>query len=135
MITAVDSSVLFDVLTDDLKHGARSLAALRQARQLGRLVVCPVVWAEVRSFFSEPATMGKAFAAAGISFDPFDQECSDLAGQAWAGYRRQGGPRTRIMSDFLIGAHAQTRGARLLAGNRGFFRSHFRSLEVIDPSA
>lgn len=131
MVTAVDSSILLDVLTDDPRHRASSLAALRDARQVGTLLVCPVAWAEVRAFFVDPVVMHGAFADAGLTFDPFDRECADVAGAMWREYRSQGGKRTRLVADFLIGAHAAVRGGRLLTRDRGFYRRYFTDLELL----
>jgi hypothetical protein len=134
MITAVDSSVLLDVLTDDPRQRRASFAALRAARERGALVACPAVWAEVASFFAAPGEMASALSAAGIEFDPFDREASELAGRLWRGYRESGGQRTRLIADFLIGAHALTSSGRLLTRDRGFYRRYFHDLEVITPS-
>jgi hypothetical protein len=134
VITAVDSSVLLDVLTDAPTRAAASLEALRRALRSGPIVACPVVWAEVRAFFADVGRMNEAFASAGIAFDAFDEDSSNLAGAIWQLYRRQGGRRTRLVADFLIGAHAQVRAARLLTRDRGFFRRYFRELEVMEPA-
>jgi predicted nucleic acid-binding protein len=67
----------------------------------------------------------------GISFDPFDQMCADIAGQLWREYRRRGGSRERIVPDFLIGAHAQVRGGRLLTRDRGFYKQWFGDLQLL----
>ena len=56
------------------------------------------------------------------------------AGASWREYRRRGGARARIVPDFLIGAHAGYRADRLLTRDRGFYRSHFPGLKIIDPS-
>ena len=48
MTTAVDTSVLLDLLTDDATHGPASVAALRTARAEGRLIACECVLAELR---------------------------------------------------------------------------------------
>jgi len=135
MITAVDTSVLLDVLLDDAKYRAASLQALRSCRSAGALMVCPVVWAEVRATLQEPSAIGQLFGAAGIAFDPFDEACADAAGDIWRTYKRQGGTRTHLIPDFLIGAHAMVRNARLLARDRGFFRGYFKKLSVLEPGA
>lgn len=131
MVTAVDSSVLFDVLGADPRFGPGSRQALRAALNRGALVVCPIVWAEVRARFPDHESMERAMADAGLQFDPFDEACSDLAGRLWGEYRRAGGSRERLAADFLIGAHAQLRGGRLLSRDRGFYRRYFAQLEIL----
>ena len=135
MVTAVDSSVLLDVLTNDPEHARSSLAGLREARRTGaQLFACPVVWAEVRGFFDDSARMQRVLDDAEIRFDPFDRDCAELAGERWQQYRRGGGSRTRLVADFLIGAHAVIRGGRLLTRDRGFFRRYFAGLAILAPS-
>lgn len=134
MITAVDSSVLLDVILDDPDFKTASLEALKECRAAGALIACPVVWAEVRAALLKPGQIGALLSAAGISFDPFDEVCAELAGDLWREYRHRGGRREHLIPDFLVGAHAQTRGARLLARDRGFFRRYFRRLQILDPT-
>jgi hypothetical protein len=56
------------------------------------------------------------------------------AGSAWRAYRERGGRTTRLVADFLIGAHALSQADRLLTRDRGFYRSYFGRLPVLDPS-
>lgn len=134
MITALDTSVLLDVLLDDPRHRASSLEALRSAHAAGALIVCPVVWAETLGAVQRPASLAEAFRQIDIAFDPFDQAAADLACDLWRAYRRRGGTRTRLIPDFLVGAHAQLRAGRILSRDRGFLRRYFKALVVIDPS-
>jgi hypothetical protein len=135
VITAVDSSVLIDILSNDATFGQSSIAAIRESAALGSLIVCPVVWAEIRGRFDDTPRMENALSEAGIVFDPFDRDCANLAGRYWRDYRSRGGTRTRIIADFFIGAHAQIRGGRLLTRDRGFYRRYFSDLEVFgDPA-
>jgi predicted nucleic acid-binding protein len=58
------------------------------------------------------------------------KEVTFLAGGKWAMYRQLGGKRERIITDFLIGAHATLRAERFLTRDRGFYRSYFSSLHI-----
>jgi predicted nucleic acid-binding protein len=47
MVTAVDTSVLLDVLLNDTQHAPASMTALRRAAVEGSLILCEIVLAEV----------------------------------------------------------------------------------------
>lgn len=134
MITALDSSVLLDVFGADPVHGARSQQAVRSAIAQGRLVACEVVWAEVGGFFASPADAREAMERLGVDFSATTLETAWEASKAWRTYRQQGGKRTRVAADFLIGAHALSQADRLLTRDRGFYRSYFKRLSILDPT-
>ena len=137
MRTAVDSSVLLDVLAGDPDFGLASREALRRAYDAGALIACDVVWGEVRAHFPEETAFAEALATLGVVYEPLRQEAAALAGERWRQYclaiRRQR-ERDRLVADFLIGAHAQLQAEALLSRDRGFFRGHFEGLRLIDPT-
>lgn len=134
MITAIDSSVLIDILSGDRVFGPRSRAAVMDANGRGGLVACDVVWAEVAGWAPSGDEAVHSLDRMGIQFAPSTRQTSLAAGRSLARYRRAGGTRERILPDFLIGAHAMLQADRLLTRDRGFYRRHFEDLLVIDPS-
>jgi hypothetical protein len=138
MKTAVDTSVLLDVLTADPAFGEASRQALRRAFDTGALVACDVVWAEVRANFPTDDVFARTMDALGVRFDPVGEAAAQLAGRMWRESRRtsraKAAGRDRVVADFLVGAHALRQGAALLARDRGYYRGCFSGLRVIDPS-
>ena len=55
------------------------------------------------------------------------------AGKAFAEYKRRGGPKLYLLSDFLIGAQAEVERAPLVTNNVREFASYFPSVELITP--
>lgn len=133
MITAVDTSVLLDVLSGDAHHGPRSAAALRQASAEGALIASAVVWAEAAGAYDDARVVFERLDRLGLGLVTDDREVAIAAGRVYRAYRRSGGTRRRILPDFLIGAHAQTHADRLLTRDRGFYRSHFAKLTILQP--
>lgn len=133
MITAIDTNVLLDVFANDPHFMERSRAALRSCIAEGSVVACEVVWVEVATFFPSRTAAVSAMDRIGMEFDPLARDTALVASEAWREYRRRGGRRTRLVADFLIGAHALSQTDRLLTRDRGFYRAYFKRLKVLDP--
>ncbi len=134
MITAVDTNVLLDVFTNDSTFGARSLSILRACLAEGPLIACEVVWAEVVAAFETSDAADQALNAIPVACEPLARAAATRAGAALREYRRAGGPRERVIADFLVGAHAVEQADRLLTRDRGFHRMAFAGLVIVDPS-
>lgn len=134
MITAVDTNILLDILVPNQEFCDTSVQALEDAANSGSLVICDLVYAELCIHFSTQRECDHFLDESEIRVEHLSREAHFLASRAWRAYRQQGGPKTRILADFLIGAHAQTTAAQLLSRDRGFYRKLFTSLRVMDPS-
>jgi predicted nucleic acid-binding protein len=132
MISALDSSIILDVLTADPQFSDRSEALLRRASTEGKLVMGECVLAEITPVFKDEKALKEFLADWQIEFVPSSQESAVLAGRCFSRYLSRGGRAGRIVADFLIGAHAAFHADRLLARDRGYLRDYFSKLTVLD---
>jgi predicted nucleic acid-binding protein len=133
MLTAVDSSVLLDVLTNSAANADSSEQALRKVAGEGGLIICECVLAEIRPAF---ATFGQVDEFLGdweLRFVPSSRESALLAGEIFAAHVRRVRRKRGLIADFLIGAHATVHADRLLARDRGYLRDYFSSLKLLVP--
>jgi predicted nucleic acid-binding protein len=132
MVTAVDSSVLLDVVTDDPRWADASEAALRRADREGGLVIGECVLAEITPAIGADR-LGEFLRDWNLRFEPSTEASARLAGRHFATYLARGGKGGRIAPDFLIAAHAQVHADRLLVRDRGYLRDYFRQLRIWLP--
>jgi predicted nucleic acid-binding protein len=133
MITAVDTNILIDVFSNDGQYGSSSAKALRDCIHAGALVFCEIVLAETATVFEEKEALDHALKILPISFSSMTEESSLYAAEIWRSYRNAGGQKKRMVADFLIAAHATCQCDRLLSRDRGFYKVHFKELELIEP--
>ncbi len=125
--------MLIDVLARDPVWSRWSSLRIAEARASGDFVAGHVVVAELASQAESAEALDEIVAGLGIKIVPLDSRAAYLAGQAFREYRRQGGARTSILADFLIGAHALTLGAAMLTRDPRRFQVYFPSLPLITP--
>lgn len=132
MKTAVDSSVLFDIVKG-APGAAAAQAALEAALTQGSACVCAVVVAELGRYFVSEQDLRDFLTDCQIDHDSMSMESALDAARIMRGYARNKGPRERVAPDFLIGAHAAKQADALLTTDAGFFRNYFAALKVIVP--
>lgn len=130
MITAVDSSVILDVLTEDTRFADASEEHLRKAALDGKLIVCECVLAEIYPAIGDKVKFDNLLADWQLEFVPSSYRSACLAGENFGRYLKRGGKAKCIAADFLIGAHAVVHADRLLARDRGYLRDYFKELNV-----
>jgi predicted nucleic acid-binding protein len=131
MISALDSSIILDVLTANPQFFENSEALLRRAIAEGKLVIGECVLAEIAPVFNDEKDLRKFLTEWRIDFVPSSLDSAILAGINFARYLSRGGRTGRIVADFLIGAHAMFHADRLLARDRGYLRDYFAKLIVL----
>ena len=134
MKTAVDSSVLFDIVKGAPGAGAAQ-AALEAALAQGSLCACAIVVAELGRYFDGSDALTDFLADCQIDHEPMSLGTALAAADIMRAYARNQGPRERVAPDFLIGAHAMQQCDALLTTDGGFFRHYFQGLKVVSPQA
>jgi predicted nucleic acid-binding protein len=131
MISAVDTNVLLDVFLPDKRFAEQSAGLLKVAYDEGALLICEIVYAELVPQFNDRHTLDSALATLNITISPSSPDVAFLAGERWGQYRKAGGARKRIVTDFLIGAHAAIKAERFLTRDRGLYKSYFEELIIL----
>ena len=129
MITAVDTNVLLDLFRTDSPFHSRSREWLRRAYDRGAVIVCDLVYAELVPAFPSRISLDAALREIGAALSPVDSSIAYEAGLRWKQYRASGGPRERIITDFLIGAHALATADSFLTRDLGVYSAYFPELK------
>jgi hypothetical protein len=132
MKTAIDSSVLWCIQKQEPGYeGWQSL--LEKAALEGHLCICPVTFAEISPGRLDADEVLKGLSFLAISYEEITPQAAYLAGSIFLNYRREGGPRTQMIPDFLIAAHAEVQCTHLAAIDRGYLRRYFPKLQSLQP--
>jgi predicted nucleic acid-binding protein len=132
-MTLVDTNVLVDVLTSDPTWTNWSSGRLHSRRASGPLFINEIGYAELAVHIDSEADLQFALAELGVQLQRTPTQALFAAGKAFRRYRRAGGPRTSILPDFLIGAHAHIGGLPLLTRDARRYRTYFPDVKLIAP--
>lgn len=133
MPTLVDSNIILDIVTDDEAWGDWSAAMLEDAAHEGRLVINPLIYAEVSCRFERIEVLDDAVPPEYFVREPLPWPAAFLAAKAFLRYRKRGGRRPAPLPDFYIGAHAAIAGYTLLTRDARRYRTYFPKLRIIAP--
>jgi predicted nucleic acid-binding protein len=131
--TLVDSNVILDVVTEDEDWVDWSAAMLGRAADRERLVINPLIYAEVAVRFDSIESLDAVLPSDYYVREPLPWEAAFLAARAFLLYRRRGGARRAPLPDFYIGAHAAIAGHTLLTRDPRRYKTYFPKLRIIAP--
>lgn len=135
MITAIDTNILFDIFLPDPNFSEQSLEKLKKCELEGSLIICELVYAELATAFGSKQMLSLVLNEANIQLKYSNEEILWNAALIWKHWLKSAkgkGSRARILPDFLIGAHARFYADRFLTRDRGFYRTCFRDLKILE---
>ena len=132
-MTLVDTNVAIDVLSADPVWLDWSVEALRSVRESGAALVNEVTYAELAARYANEDALNIDIRELGARLERMPQPALFLAGRAYAAYRASGGPRTSLLADFFIGAHAEAAGLAILTRDPRRYRTYFPGVTLITP--
>lgn len=126
----VDSNVAIDALDVRAAHHGWALEQLAAAASQGGFFN-HIVIAELSTRAESEAELARMLEMLGLPVEPLDDGVAFRAGQAFKAWIRNGGRRGALLPDFLIGAHAAVKGAKVLTRDPRRFRTYFPEIELI----
>lgn len=129
----VDTNVLVDVLEDDPQWADWSIGQLRTQSRVHRLVINPVIYAELSLTFSTVEALDEVLAGMQLPVVEMPRSALFLAGKAFAQYRRRGDTKGNVLADFFIGAHAAVAGWPILTRDGRRYQSYFPTVNLVMP--
>jgi len=155
MITAIDTNILLDILGNDTEFSKSSMELLEKQSHLGNFIICPIVYSELLVFFLKKYDTKTAISKLeeflkdfNIEILDFTKEDYNLSAQTWQSFsnvkkiscpkcgtmnqfncKKCGSPtfwRNHLITDFLIGAHAQNHADVLITRDTGYYKKYFK---------
>lgn len=150
MISAVDTNIFLDILIPGAQLAISSKKLLDEANERGAIIINEIVYSELSSQFDSKLNIDKFLSDVGIKVVQTNSQALWLAAEKWRAYRArriahiecpkcgdiqnvicakcgfQITQRQRIISDFIIGAHASLQADLLLTRDRGFYKTYFQ---------
>lgn len=128
-----DTNVWVDMLKRDPQWMEWSVQQLLAARSAKRLVINPVIFAEMTPMFESLDEQRRFIGASAARLMPLSDETAWHASRAYAAYKASDGKKTGVVADFFIGAQAAVEGWQLLTRDKGRYKTYFPKIKLICP--
>jgi predicted nucleic acid-binding protein len=129
----VDSNIFIDIASKNQEWAGWSKSALDECSERAIFYINPIIYVEISVGYESLDALNHALPSQVYQREQLPWEAGFLAGKAFSAYRRKGGPRTSLLPDFYIGAHAAIGNLALLTRDAARFHSYFPRLEILSP--
>ena len=129
----VDTNVLLDVLEEDPRWAAWSQDRLDAAGATDALAINPIIYSELSMAFARIEELEAVIADAALIVEAIPREALFLAGTAFLRYRRSRGPKSSVLPDFYIGAHAAVMQWPILTRDVSRYQTYYPTVPLITP--
>lgn len=130
----VDTNILLDVFTANPQWCSWSERMLTEYASKTTLYINKIIFAEVSVGFNNIEELEELLPTHLFLRTHIPWEAAFLAGKAYLKYKKNGGQKTSVLSDFFIGAHAAIANLSLLTRDEQRFKYYFPKLHLIQPS-
>lgn len=129
----VDTNVILDIVTEDLKWFDWSSTTLAQCAELGKLWINPIIYAEISIGFTYIEELDEVLPSTIFHRASLPWEAGFLAGKCFLRYRKASGTKSAPLPDFYIGAHAAISDLTLITRDQGRYKTYFPKIKLISP--
>jgi predicted nucleic acid-binding protein len=131
--TLIDTNVLLDVIENRPIWSAWAAKHLERLSEEGDLLINQIVYAEASVPYETIEDFELVVRTGLLEREDLPWSAGFVAAKAHKQFRARGGTRVSTLPDFLIAAHAQVKGHRLITRDASRYRTYFPEVEVIAP--
>jgi predicted nucleic acid-binding protein len=129
----VDANIILDIWNPNPIWDVWSIGQLQKLSILHELAINPIIYSEISVSFKTPFSLDKRLNDMQIGVLSIPLHAAFLAGKAHQQYRRRSGTKGKVLSDFLIGAHAAVLACALLTRDTRIYSTYFPTVPLIAP--
>lgn len=127
----LDTNIILDVLNDDPVFADSSQAWIDHWSQMRVPAINQIIYAELAPLYPSSRELDRDLCRFEKLSLPY--EAAFLASKAFLQYRKNGGTRTAVLPDFLIGAHAVHLGVPLMTRDKQRYLTYFPDITLCPP--
>ena len=131
----VDTNILIDVLNNEPVWADWSILQLQEQSKIHELTINPIIYAELSLAFNEINELDNHLKIMKLNMIQMPKLALFLASRAFQVYKKRGGLKLNILSDFFIGAHAAANQIPILTRDTQRFKTYFPKVPLVAPKA